>query len=254
MTRKIDLNCDMGESFGIWKMGRDEEVMPFITSANIACGFHAGDPSIMRMTVRMAKKHDVAVGAHTSFPDRLGFGRRFMETTRDELKDYMTYQIGALEAFLKSEGMTLQHVKPHGALYTVAVTDEELSDGIVEAIQEHNPDLRLYAMPNSLTFKSAKRRGLPVVGEGFVDLQYTPEGSLYLERAKKAWEPKDVADRFVRIVTKGEVEAFNGQVIPQKVDSVCVHGDSPNAPEVLAEIRKAMDAHGIERVHITELV
>lgn len=251
---KVDINCDMGESFGIWKMGRDEEVMPHITSANIACGFHAGDPSIMRTTVLMAKEHGVAVGAHTSFPDRLGFGRRYMDTTREELKDYMTYQIGALEAFLRAQGMPLQHVKPHGALYTVAVTDEDLSDGIVEAIQEYNPELLLYAMPNSLTYKIAHKRGLPVVGEGFVDLQYTPEGSLYLERAKKAWAPGEVAERFVRLVTKGEVEAVTGDVIPQKVESVCVHGDSPNAPEVLEAIGRAMEREGIERAHITELV
>lgn len=254
MVIRVDLNCDMGESFGIWKMGRDEEVMPFITSANIACGFHAGDPSIMRTTVRMAREHDVAVGAHTGYPDRLGFGRRYIETTREELKDYITYQIGALEAFLRKEGMALQHVKPHGALYTVAVTDEDLSDGIVEAIQEHNPELFLYAMPNSLTYKIAKKRGVPVVAEGFVDLQYTPDGSLYLERAKKAWEPREVAQRFTRLVAKGEVEAVNGEVIPQNVESVCVHGDSPNAPEVLAAIWEAMEREGIEKVHIAELM
>lgn len=254
MGIKVDLNCDMGESFGIWKMGRDEEVMPYITSANIACGFHAGDPSIMRTTVGMARAHGVAVGAHTSFPDRLGFGRRYMETTREELKDYITYQIGALEAFLRQEGMALQHVKPHGALYTVAVTDEDLSDGIVEAIQEYNPELLLYAMPNSLTHKMAVKRGLPVASEGFVDLQYTPEGSLFLERAKKAWSPEEVAQRFVRLVTQGEVEAMNGEVIPQKVQSVCVHGDSPNAPEVLAAIAQAMETAGIEKAPITDLI
>lgn len=251
---KVDLNCDMGESFGIWKMGRDEEVMPFITSANVACGFHAGDPQVMKHTVRLAKKHGVGVGAHTSFPDKLGFGRRYMDVTRDELVDYLTYQMGALEAFLKKEGMGLQHVKPHGALYTVAVSDEDLSDGIVEAIQEYNPELLLYAMPDSLTYKLAKKRGLPAVSEGFVDLQYTPKGSLYLERAKKAWEPEEVARRFVRLVTKGEVEAHDGTVIPQQVESVCVHGDSPNAPEVLAAIGKAMERENIQRAPITELM
>lgn len=254
MTMKVDLNCDMGESFGIWKMGRDEEVMPFITSANIACGFHAGDPSIMRRTVGLAKEHDVGVGAHTSFPDRLGFGRRYMDVTRDELKDYLTYQIGALEAFLRREGLKLQHVKPHGALYTVAVTDEDLSDGIVEAVQDYDPELLLYAMPNSLTYKIAKKRGLPVAAEGFVDLEYLPNGSLALERAKKAWAPEEVAHRFVRLVKDGQIVTVTGEVIAQKVTSVCVHGDSPNAPEVLATIHKAMDREGIERAHITELL
>lgn len=251
---KVDLNCDMGESFGIWKMGRDEEVMPFITSANVACGFHAGDPQVMRRTVRLAKQHGVAVGAHTSFPDRLGFGRRYMDVTRDELVDYLTYQIGALEAFLKAEGMELQHVKPHGALYTVAVTDEDLSEGIVEAVQAYDPELLLYAMPNSLTYRIAKEQGLPVVAEGFVDLEYTPEGSLYLERAKKAWEPREVAQRFVQLVTNGKIKTVTGEVIDQRVQSVCVHGDSPNAPEVLQAIAEEMKRAGIEHAHVTELI
>lgn len=251
---KIDINCDMGESFGIWKMGRDEEVMPHITSANIACGFHAGDPHVMRKTVRMARDHGVAVGAHTGYPDRLGFGRRFIETSRQELKDYLTYQIGALEAFLKQEGMGLQHVKPHGALYTVAVNDADLSEGIVESIQEYNPDLLLYAMPGSLTYQAAEKGGLRVVAEGFVDLEYLPNGSLALERAKKAWEPEEVAQRFLRLVKDGEMSTTTGETININVDSVCVHGDSPNAPEILAAINEAMKREGIERVAITTLV
>lgn len=251
---RIDINVDMGESFGIWKMGRDEEVMPYITSANIACGFHAGDPSVMRKTVRMAKDHDVAVGAHTGYPDRLGFGRRFIDTSREELKDYLTYQIGALEAFLKQEGMKLQHVKPHGALYTVAVNDAALSEGIVESIQEYNPDLLLYAMPGSLTYKTAEERGLPVVGEGFVDLEYLPNGSLALERAKKAWKPEEVVQRFLRLVKEGKMSTTTGETISIEVDSVCVHGDSPNAPEILAALTEAMEREGIEKTAITTLV
>jgi UPF0271 protein len=254
MVIRVDLNCDMGESFGIWKMGRDEEVMPYITSANVACGFHAGDPSIMRKTVRLAKEHGVSVGAHASYPDRMGFGRRYIETTREELKDYITYQIGALEAFLRKEGMKLQHVKPHGALYTVAVTDEELSDGIVEAIQEYNPELLLYAMPGSLTYKAAQKRGLPVAAEGFVDLEYLPNGSLALERAKKAWKPEDVAQRFIRLVKDGKMTTVTGKTIDITVQSVCVHGDAPNTLEILQELSKAMAREGIERTPITELL
>lgn len=251
---KVDLNCDMGESYGIWKMGRDEEVMPFITSANIACGFHAGDPHVMRRTVRLAKKHGVAVGAHTSFPDRIGFGRRYMDISREELKEDMIYQIGALEAFLKLEGMKLQHIKPHGALYTVAVNDEELSEGIVESIQEYNPDLLLYAMPGSLTYNAAQKKGLPVVGEGFVDLEYLPNGSLALERAKKAWDPDEVARRFVRLLKNGEVTTVTGETITLKVKSVCVHGDAPNTPEILGALDAAMKREGIERAHITDIL
>lgn len=254
MTVFVDLNCDMGESYGIWKMGRDEEVMPFITSANVACGFHAGDPHVMRKTIRLAKKHGVAVGAHTSFPDRIGFGRRYMQVGRDELKEDLIYQIGALDAFLRIEGMRLQHVKPHGALYTVAVNDEDLSSGIVEAVREYNPELILYAMPSSLTYKIARKDGLPVAAEGFVDLDYLPNGSLALERAKKAWKPEEVARRFVRLLKEGNVTTVTGETIPQKVQSVCVHGDAPNAPEVLEALDSAMLAEGIERAPITKLL
>ncbi len=254
MVVRVDLNCDMGESFGIWKMGRDQEVMPFITSANIACGFHAGDPHVMRKTVRMARENDVAVGAHTSYPDRLGFGRRYIETTRDELKDYLTYQMGALVAFLKKEDIELQHVKPHGALYTVAVTDEELSEGIVEAVQEYSPELILYAMPGSLTYKAAEKQGLRVVAEGFVDLEYLPNGSLALERAKKAWNPEEVAQRFLRLVKDGKMTTITGETIEINVKSVCVHGDAPNTLEILQALSKAMEREGIEKVHVTEIV
>jgi len=254
MVMRVDLNCDIGESYGIWKMGRDEEVMPFITSANIACGFHAGDAHVMRKTVRLAKKHGVAVGAHTGFPDRIGFGRRYMALSKDELKDIVVYQIGALEAFLRVEGMRLQHVKPHGALYTVAVNDEELSEGIVESIQEYDPELLLYAMPNSLTYKIAQKRGLPTVAEGFVELEYLPSGSLALERAKKAWDPEEVARRFVMLLKEGKVKTVTGETINVNVQSVCVHGDAPNTPEILKALESAMKREGIERANVKELL
>ncbi len=254
MVVRVDLNCDMGESYGIWKLGRDEEVMPFVTSANIACGFHASDPHVMRKTVQLAKKHGVGVGAHTGFPDREGFGRRYIHVTKDELKDDLTYQVGALAAFLKSNGMKMQHVKPHGAMYTVAVNDEELSEGIVEGIQEYDPELLLYAMPNSITYKIAEKRGLPVVPEGFVELEYLPNGSLALERAKKAWNPEEVARRFVRLVKEGEVTTVTGETIRQTVKSVCIHGDAPNTPEILKLLDATMQREGIERTNIRELL
>jgi 5-oxoprolinase (ATP-hydrolysing) subunit A len=251
---RVDLNCDMGESYGIWKLGRDEEVMPFVTSANIACGFHASDPHVMRKTVLLAKKHGVGVGAHTGFPDREGFGRRYIQVTKEELKDDIIYQVGALAGFLKANGMKLQHVKPHGAMYTVAVNDEELSEGIVEGIQEYDPELLLFAMPNSLTYKIAEKRGLPVVPEGFVELNYLPNGSLALERAKKAWDPEEVARRFVRLLKEGKVSTVTGETIPQKVKSVCVHGDAPNTPEILKALEMAMSREGIERANILKLL
>lgn len=251
---QVDLNCDMGESYGIWKLGRDEEVMPFITSTNIACGFHASDPHVMRKTVQLAKKHGVGVGAHTGFPDREGFGRRYIQVTKDELKDDIIYQIGALSGFLKANGMKLQHVKPHGAMYTVAVNDMELSEGIVEGIQEYDPELILFAMPNSLTYRIAEKRGLPVIPEGFVELNYLPNGSLALERAKKAWDPEEVARRFVRLMKEGKITTVTGETISQKVKSVCIHGDAPNTPEILKALEAAMAREGIERANIMKLL
>ena len=185
MTAKIDINADMGESYGRWTLGNDAELMPFLSSANIACGYHGGDPHVMRNTVRLARKHGVAIGAHVSFPDLIGFGRRRMDISPQELKDYVTYQAGALQAFAVAEGARVEHVKPHGMLYVMCSQDETYAIAMAEAVKELDGGLILL-LTGELWAAAAKRVGVPFVMEGYVDLDYDAQGQLILERAKKS--------------------------------------------------------------------
>ena len=249
MKREIDINCDLGESYGEFKIGNDEKIMPHITSANIACGFHAGDPTTIVRTINIAKKYKVAVGAHPGYPDIIGFGRREMQLTSEEAKNYTLYQVSALLGFAKAASLSLQHVKPHGALYNMAVKDEKLSKAIVEAIKALDTDLIVFALPNSTLSKVAAENGLRVAHEFFADRAYNPDGSLVSRKQSNAiiQDPKKVVERVVKAVEDGTVVAANGEVLDVgKVHTVCVHGDTLTALELAETIKKGLIRAGIE--------
>ena len=254
MTDRIDLNCDMGESFGMYKMGLDEEVINYISSANVACGFHAGDPQWMRETVRLAEAHDVAVGAHTSFPDLVGFGRRNIEVSPQEAKNDVIYQIGALQAF--TSGQRLQHVKPHGAMYNRAVVDEDLARYICEAILEVDTNLILIALAGSRWVEIAQDMGLRVAREIFADRALNPDGTL-VSRSKEGsvlHDVEEVAERSLRMVREGRATAVNGDTIDVEADSLCIHGDTPGAVEMAKVLRQQLDAESVAVTPLSQLV
>lgn len=235
--KPVDLNCDMGESFGIYKLGLDEEVIKYISSANIACGFHAGDPVVMAKTVRLAKEHGVNVGAHPGYPDLVGFGRRIMHVDREELKQSLIYQIGALQAIAESQGVQLKHVKPHGALNNQAATDLDLARTIAEAIAAVSEDLIFIAMAGTAMCQAAEEFGLPVAREAFADRAYNDDGTLVSRKQPGAviHDPDQVLERVQRMVNEGVVISINGKELPVEVDTICVHGDTK---EAVAMVRK----------------
>jgi 5-oxoprolinase (ATP-hydrolysing) subunit A len=244
----IDINCDMGESFGPWTMGADDDVMPNITSANVACGAHAGDPRVMRRTIRAAKAHGVAVGAHPGFADLQGFGRREMQADPAEVEDSLITQIGALAALARAEGVTVRHVKAHGALYNMAARDRLLADAVARAIKAFDPSLIMFGLPKSPMIDAGLAAGLRVVAEGFADRSYEPDGSL-TPRSRAGAVIDDTArvvERAVRMVRDGIVLTADGREIPLKVDTICVHGDTPGAPELTRRIRAGLEAAGIQ--------
>lgn len=243
----IDLNCDMGESFGVYKLGYDEEAMPYVTSINVACGFHASDPGNMLKTVRLAKKYDVAVGAHPSFPDLVGFGRRVMAASLEEIKADVMYQIGALWAFCKAEGVKLQHVKPHGALYNVAEKDMATAVAIAESIKAVDPELYMVCLGNSAMTEAAKKVGVKYVEEAFADRAYTSQGTLVPRRQAGAviHNVNAVADRVLSMVKNKTVTAIDGTVVPISAQTICVHGDTPGAVEMIKAIRAKLEQENI---------
>ena len=254
MANRIDLNCDMGESFGMYKMGLDEEVIKYISSANVACGFHAGDPQWMRETVHLAEVHGVAVGAHTSFPDLVGFGRRNIEVSPDEARNDVIYQIGALQAF--TSGHRLQHVKPHGAMYNRAVVDEDLARSICDAILEVDSDLILIALAGSRWVEIAQEMGLRVAREIFADRALNPDGTL-VSRSKDGsvlHNVDEVADRSMRMVLEGKATAITGDAIDVEADSLCIHGDTPGAVEMARVLRQRLDAESVTVTPLSQLV
>jgi UPF0271 protein len=244
----IDINCDMGESFGPWKMGADDDVMPNITSANVACGAHAGDPRVMRRTVRTAKQHGVSVGAHPGYGDLQGFGRREMQVDPAEVEDTLLAQIGALAAIARAEGMPLRHVKAHGALYNQAARDRRLGDAIAAAIKAFDSSLVMFGLPKSAMVDAGVAAGLRVAAEGFADRAYEPDGSLTPRSRPGAviHDPAVVVERAVRMVREGVVLTPAGREIPLKVDTLCVHGDTPGAAELVRRIRAGLEAAGIQ--------
>jgi 5-oxoprolinase (ATP-hydrolysing) subunit A len=246
LTVRVDINCDMGESFGPWTMGADEEVMPSITSANVACGAHAGDPRVMRRTVRLAAAHGVSVGAHPGFADLQGFGRREVQTDPSEVEDSLIAQIGALAAIARAEGVALRHVKAHGALYNMAARDRTLADAIARAIKAFDPTLIMFGLPKSPMTDAGLAAGLRVAAEGFADRAYEPDGSLTPRSRPGAVidHPSVVVDRAVRMVRDGIVLTSSGREVPLRVDTICVHGDTPGAPELARRIRAALESAG----------
>lgn len=244
MITQLDINSDMGESFGRWSLGNDAELMEIITSANIACGWHGGDPSVMRQTVEMAVAHGVGIGAHVALPDLLGFGRRRMQVTPDEIYDYTMYQAGALRAFADAAGARLQHVKPHGAFYVMCATDEALASALCRAVKALGGDVVLFMMGN-LVPKVAAAEGIGYVAEGYIDLTYDQQGNLVIERNKGSWDPEEVAGRAVRIATEQVVGTVEGGTLPMDVRTICIHGDAPNSGEIARRVRQRLTETGV---------
>ncbi len=244
---RIDFNCDMGESFGPYSFGADEELMRHISSANVAGGFHAGDPHVMRKTVALAKENGVAVGLHNGYGDLVGFGRREIKAAPEEIHDELIYQLGALREFARLQGLEVQHVKPHGALYMVAARDEELSRAIIGAIQSVDPALVLYCMQSSKTYELAREMNQPVAREFFADREYNDEGQIvFTRRVAEELDPEEMADRTLRGVTEGRVKTVDGNDIEVAADSICVHSDTPGVVRVAEAIVRKLGENGIE--------
>ncbi|MEY8352753.1 5-oxoprolinase subunit PxpA [Lachnospiraceae bacterium 54-53] len=244
----IDLNCDLGESFGAYKIGMDDEVLPYVTSANIACGFHGGDPMVMERTVALCREHGVSAGAHPGFPDLAGFGRRNMSLSPEEVRASVIYQIGALKAFCDGAGIKLRHVKPHGALYNMAAKDYGLAQAICRAVRETDGNLVLLALSGSQMLRAAEDLGLPYASEVFADRAYQSDGTLVPRSQKGAViEDEDEAvRRVIRMAREGRVEAVDGSDISIQADSVCVHGDGVKALAFVKKIRESLLEAGIE--------
>ncbi len=253
---KIDLNSDLGESFGAYKIGSDENVIPLISSANVACGFHAGDPSVMAKTAALCKKSGCALGAHPGYPDLVGFGRRNLAVSPAEAKAMTTYQIGALDAFCKAAGITMQHVKPHGAMYNMAAKDAALAKAICEAIYEYDKNLILMGLAGSQMLVQAKEMGLKCAAEVFADRAYEEDGTL-VARSKPGSMIEDEDEavaRVIRMIKEGKVTAITGKDIDITADSVCVHGDGPKALAFVEKLRNAFAAENIRIVPLTQIV
>ena len=244
---RVDLNCDLGESFGAYKLGVDEEILPFVTSANIACGFHAGDPAVMRKTVTLALKNGVAIGAHPGLPDLVGFGRRQMDISPQEAYDIVVYQLGALAAFVKAEGASMQHVKPHGALYNMAAKSKPLSEAIAEAVYKVDPGLILFGLAGSELVAAGEKIGLQVAHEVFADRTYQLDGSLTSRKQPDALitNKEEAVQQVVRMIKEGQVLSRQGQDIAVKADTVCIHGDGKHALEFARKIREYLLNSGI---------
>jgi UPF0271 protein len=246
--RTIDLNCDMGESYGAWTMGDDRALMPLVSSANIACGFHAGDPSTLRATVALAVAHGVAIGAHVSLPDLQGFGRREMKISAQECYDLVLYQAGAVGAFAHARGVRLHHVKAHGALYNMAARDAELADAIARAVRDLGNDVMLYALAGSAMVAAAARHGVRAAAEVFADRTYRADGSLVPrgEPGALVTDASAAVAQALLMVEEGRVQAHTGGSVDVDAGTLCVHGDQPHAARFARELRAAFAAHGIE--------
>ena len=243
----IDFNCDMGESFGPYSFGADEELMRYISSANVAGGFHAGDPTTMRKIVALAKEHGVAVGVHNGYRDLVGFGRREMNVSPEEIQDELLYQLGALREFARLHGMEVQHVKPHASLYMVAARDEELSRAMIEIIQKVDPGLVVYCMQSSVTYEVAKAMNQPVATEFFADREYNDEGQIvFTRKVTGEMDPDGTAQRVLRALTENKVTTVSGKDLNITPDSVCVHSDTPGAARIAAAIARKLEENDIE--------
>ena len=243
----IDLNADLGEAFGQWTLGDDDALLEVVTSANVACGFHAGDPTVLRRACATAAERGVASGAQVGYRDLAGFGRRFIDVAPAELVNDVLYQIGALEAFARVAGTEVRYVKPHGALYNAIVHHEAQAEAVVEAVRRYDPALPVLGLPGSRFLAIAAEAGLVTVAEAFADRAYTPEGTLVSRREAGAvlHDAEEVAARCVRMATRGEVEAIDSSVVAVRPDSLCVHGDSPGAVEMATRVRESVEQAGV---------
>ncbi|WP_068433243.1 LamB/YcsF family protein [Piscicoccus intestinalis] len=243
----VDLNADLGESFGQWRLGDDDAMLAIVTSANVACGFHAGDPLTLRRTVAAAAEHGVTVGAQVAYPDLMGFGRRFVDATVEELSADILYQIGALEAMCRAAGSRVAYVKPHGALYNTAVHHEQHAQAVLEAVSAYDPGLPILGLPGSALLRRAREAGLTAVPEAFADRGYTPAGTLVSRREPGALlhDPTEVAARMVRLVTDALITAADGTDVAVRARSICTHGDSPGAVDMARAVRAALIEAGV---------
>jgi UPF0271 protein len=248
MAKLIDLNCDMGESYGRWTLGADEAIMPYISSANVACGFHGGDPHVLRKTVALALQHRVAVGAHPSLPDLMGFGRRVMDVSGAELKDYICYQTGAVREFCRAAGTELQHVKPHGILYSMAESQEAIAQGIGEAARESGERLILMTLASGKFDGHCRKMGARVASEGFADRAYEVDGTLMSRKKSGALitDPARAAAQAVRMAAEGKVRTHDGVDIDINVQTICCHGDTPGAERIVRAVREGLEKAGIQ--------
>lgn len=248
MGKRIDLNADAGESFGRWKLGQDERLFPLLTSVNLATGFHAGDPLTIRESVRLAKSHGVAVGAHPGFPDLVGFGRRDMAVTPDQAYADVLYQIGALSAFLRLAGLPLHHVKPHGALYLRMLKDKPLAKAVAQAIKDYDPEVPLVLLSGTLMEEAAQEVGVRYVREAFPDRAYLSDGRLAPRSMAGALirDPKAAAERAVAMVLEQEIDALDGGKVQIEAETLCIHGDNPEAVEIARAVREALTEAGVE--------
>ncbi len=256
MNMTVDLNSDVGESFGVWGLGDDTHVLDHVTSANIACGFHAGDPQVMLATVKAARDRGVAVGAHPGYPDLVGFGRRAMACTPDEVYAFCLYQIGALAAVCRAEGVPLCHVKAHGALYNQSARDPLFARALARASRDAAPDLILLGLPESQHEIAARETGIPFAAEAFGDRAYQADGSLVarVHEGSLLQDPETVAARVVRMVTERMVQTAQGEPVVIRADSICVHGDNPDARRILEMVRRAMDEAGLHVCPLREVL
>ncbi len=250
---KIDVNVDMGESFGRYVLGNDEELMKYISSANVATCFHAGDPLVMEQTIKWAKEYDVAVGAHLGLPDKQGFGRREMDLTADELRSDTLYQLGAIDGVLKVYGMKMQHVKPHDILYRMVSENEKYIDTFLQTVKDYNPDLFIMLPPNTPAFERGKEMGLKMVGEALIDLSYDEEGNWVIERTKKARSPEEVAERAVTVARDKKIATIGGKMIDIDALTVCIHGDAPNAVDEAKVVKEILEKNDIEIANLFEI-
>lgn len=248
MKARVDLNSDLGESFGAYTMGLDSEVLKYVSSANIACGWHAGDPMVMEETVRLAAEEGVAIGAHPGYPDLMAFGRRNIAVTPDEARNYMLYQLGALSAFAQAKGLKLQHMKLHGAFYNTACVNKELADALIDGLLAYDKDIIVMALSGSYLLNRAEERGLRTAHEVFADRGYNADGSLVNRKLPGAFvtDKDEAIKRIKSMVFDGKVQAVDGSEIRLRADSICVHGDNPQAVEFVKHIREGLIAEGIE--------
>ena len=237
----ITINCDMGEAFGLYRIGDDEGLMPLVSVANVACGFHASDFNHMRKTVQLAKQHHVKVGAHPSLPDLQGFGRREMKMSREELANCIIYQVGALKGFLEAEGMPLNHIKPHGSLYGMAARSEAMAQAVCDAADIfRTPLMGMIGTQHEIVYPA---RGHALIAEYYADLEYNDDGSLIVTREHDAVDPEQAASRCLRAIAEGKTRSINGRDVAVRADSICVHSDTPNAVAVAQAVRAALTSH-----------